>query len=528
MWIVSIFFLVLVFLQWQGASAAPAKAHRFKLHKSNGGAYYWLNVFIGTPPQKQSVIIDTGSDITTLPCSDCQTCSHNHRDSFFMFHESHTSHVQQCHQHMGHFPCSRCDNHQRCSFWTQYVEGSTLTGYFRQDYVILSDEEFEDRYANGETDTTPHHDNRVKLFFGCTLSETDMFKQQGANGIMGLGIRGNSTESMPSILDSAYWGGQSHKLGFAICIGEVEGIMTIGDFNTDRHVPHAKVVTLPMTHNADEYTIDVVGVRVGAFVTRPKDRKPIKALFDTGATDTLIPGGTYNGMKRALLKFCSSAPENCGGAGAEAAHKYPCFNANPNQEVESSFYSTFPALQLLIEGTKSRLTWEPRHYLTKFGCLAFQHNKVSEMIILGLSFMMHRDVYFDRELKAISVVESHCSKATKVIHVPPHPHPATTDPEHKEPKEVDIDPETKEPDQPKPVEPETGETHGDGEGNHEQHDNEDSPSIPLTVILILITVGLLMVCAMCGCYLYQRKKTPAREESGPKLLPSGYVELSIK
>lgn len=31
--------------------------------------YYYINVYVGTPPQEQSVIIDTGSGQFALPCS---------------------------------------------------------------------------------------------------------------------------------------------------------------------------------------------------------------------------------------------------------------------------------------------------------------------------------------------------------------------------------------------------------------------------------------------------------------------------
>ena len=31
--------------------------------------YYYINLYIGSPPQKQSVIIDTGSGQLALPCS---------------------------------------------------------------------------------------------------------------------------------------------------------------------------------------------------------------------------------------------------------------------------------------------------------------------------------------------------------------------------------------------------------------------------------------------------------------------------
>jgi hypothetical protein len=40
-----------------------------KLYGDTSLGYYYAYLFVGTPPQKQSVIVDTGSTITAFPCS---------------------------------------------------------------------------------------------------------------------------------------------------------------------------------------------------------------------------------------------------------------------------------------------------------------------------------------------------------------------------------------------------------------------------------------------------------------------------
>ena len=45
--------------------------------------YYYVNLFIGNPPKKQSVIIDTGSHLTSVPCQPlCESCG-KHVNSYF-------------------------------------------------------------------------------------------------------------------------------------------------------------------------------------------------------------------------------------------------------------------------------------------------------------------------------------------------------------------------------------------------------------------------------------------------------------
>lgn len=51
-----------------------------------GGAdigYYTLDVMVGTPPQKQSLILDTGSNLMIIPCQGCSYCNINHENPIF-------------------------------------------------------------------------------------------------------------------------------------------------------------------------------------------------------------------------------------------------------------------------------------------------------------------------------------------------------------------------------------------------------------------------------------------------------------
>ncbi len=47
--------------------------------------YYYVDIYIGNPPKKQAVIIDTGSLLTTIPCMPfCESCG-NHINSYYNF-----------------------------------------------------------------------------------------------------------------------------------------------------------------------------------------------------------------------------------------------------------------------------------------------------------------------------------------------------------------------------------------------------------------------------------------------------------
>ncbi len=72
-----------------------------------GGLYqgygtHYVDLWVGTPPQRQTVIVDTGSGITAFPCSGCQDCgSKFHVDAFFQERQSETFEKFTCAQCVG-------------------------------------------------------------------------------------------------------------------------------------------------------------------------------------------------------------------------------------------------------------------------------------------------------------------------------------------------------------------------------------------------------------------------------------------
>ena len=45
--------------------------------------YYYVNIYIGTPPKRQSLIIDTGSALTGIPCQPYCTSCGKHLNSYY-------------------------------------------------------------------------------------------------------------------------------------------------------------------------------------------------------------------------------------------------------------------------------------------------------------------------------------------------------------------------------------------------------------------------------------------------------------
>lgn len=60
-----------------------------------GYGTHFVYIFVGTPRQRQSMIIDTGSHITAFPCVGCAQCG-THTDKYFDPRASTTVRPEQC------------------------------------------------------------------------------------------------------------------------------------------------------------------------------------------------------------------------------------------------------------------------------------------------------------------------------------------------------------------------------------------------------------------------------------------------
>jgi len=70
--------------------------HILPIYGNSSLGYYYINVYVGTPPQEQSVIIDTGSGQFAFPCSKCTSCGNQHINPPFNIQKSKTNKILTC------------------------------------------------------------------------------------------------------------------------------------------------------------------------------------------------------------------------------------------------------------------------------------------------------------------------------------------------------------------------------------------------------------------------------------------------
>ncbi|KAL7534899.1 hypothetical protein ACHAXR_007993 [Thalassiosira sp. AJA248-18] len=186
-----------------------------------GYGTHYLDLWVGTPPQRQTVIIDTGSSITAFPCTGCENCGSNpttgeqyHLDDDYNVEDSESYQEKECKPRAqtggktkGGIPCdlgvcshvsTQTASSYQCKLAVSYAEGSSWTALEGSDVVYpagsheMGLEGREARLGAGVgvgmgSEEFDWMDFRLK--FGCQTKVTGLFRTQLEDGIMGMDNR---------------------------------------------------------------------------------------------------------------------------------------------------------------------------------------------------------------------------------------------------------------------------------------------------------------------------------------------------
>ena len=261
--------------------------HYEKFFLIDGGPqfmYYFTKFSVGSPEVEQSAIIDTGSDTLAFPCDQCSSfdCG-SHQDQRFFTKGSKTFSFDM------HCPSKTYfRNFQVCHFTKSYAEGSSLSGFLAEDYIRFKNSRTTNDPKLGRFNSQLPKDLRLKATFGCTSKETGLFKDQYADGIIGL----DTASSLIKSIEVENSNKAEKTFSFGLCFHEKGGIMSV-DLR-DRNMDDEKIVFLdkhigsreqplsvPYAPHNNYYELQTIGFELG---DRRITISPILMMIDSGTT----------------------------------------------------------------------------------------------------------------------------------------------------------------------------------------------------------------------------------------------------
>ncbi|KAK6133808.1 hypothetical protein DH2020_032519 [Rehmannia glutinosa] len=112
---------------------------------SFGSGQYLVSLHLGTPPQRVSLIADTGSDLTWVSCSACRRRCSPRATSFFPRHSVSFQPYHCYDSACGLVPhpkkAARCNHtrlHSTCRYEYSYSDGSTTNGFFSRETTTFN------------------------------------------------------------------------------------------------------------------------------------------------------------------------------------------------------------------------------------------------------------------------------------------------------------------------------------------------------------------------------------------------------
>lgn len=465
-----------------------------------GYGTHYADLWCGSPtPQRQTVIVDTGSGVTAFPCNECD---HNcgvpdyHIDDLFDETKSGTFTKLTCTE------CLRgdCDSSSdTCTFGMSYQEGSSWNAFEVSDLCYVGG--FHDRPTQEDQDNTkqsidtadidPFHAPAFafRMKFGCQTRITGLFITQLADGIMGMDV------AQPALWYQMYNANKIQHKAFSLCFsrkndadraGTEAGAMSLG--GTDERLHNTPLVYTTTTEGSGFYVVHIRkmylrqgGGGLSSLSTKADiqilqlnlDEDALNAgrvIVDSGTTDTyfsrriksafedvyrqLTGVGYDHGVKHFTKEELAQQPTILFQISGDEALNQAALDASTKGHVVGLAGDLDKDHPLDVI-----LAVPPEHYYEyddeEGGYVSRFYDSEGSGGVIGANAMMGHDVYFDVENDRIGWSESDCDYTELV----------------KQYTDGDWVPATPEPiDDPSRVEPSNGDDDNKGDGPNDTHD----------------------------------------------------------
>ena len=288
-----------------------------------GSGNYVVSVGIGTPKRDQSLIFDTGSDLTWIQCEPCvQTC-YSQKEPIFNPSSSSSYYNVSCSSaactslssatgllfvnrffNFNPVMLNRFSNFNRFFFPPRLGNSGSCSASTCVYGIQYGDQSFSVGFLAKEKFTLTSSNVFDGVYFGCGENNQGLFT--GVAGLLGLG---RDKLSFPSQTATTY-----NKI-FSYCLpssASYTGHLTFGTAGISRSVKFTPISTI--TEGTSFYGLDIVGITVGGqkLAIAPAVFSTPGALIDSGTVITRLPPKAYAALKDAFKAKMSQYPSASG------------------------------------------------------------------------------------------------------------------------------------------------------------------------------------------------------------------------
>jgi hypothetical protein len=319
----------------------PQATATLPLHSKSGTHHVFL--YVGSPPQRQTMIVDTGSRLIAFPCKPCSSCG-KHASTYFDPALSSTVMTPSCGScrlpSVSH--CSEF-NTEKCVMSQKYTEGSSWHAFEVEDIIWFGSNDVHDGVEH-----TGLMRLAVPYTFGCQTSTSGLFRNQYADGIFGIGLHEES-----SILKALYDSKAIGRKTFSLCFTRNGGQLSLGGTAVQQH--HKDVLRfVPLNKNNGFYSLKVTRLHVGDIcITCGKYKSALSSfrqgkgtILDSGTTDTFLPEAVATSFAKAWKNVTSGMN----------------YFKSRTRFYTFSEFSTLPDIVMTFEGNVT-LTIQPERYM---------------------------------------------------------------------------------------------------------------------------------------------------------------------
>ncbi|KDO26024.1 hypothetical protein SPRG_08677 [Saprolegnia parasitica CBS 223.65] len=366
------------------ARALSASSPMFEQRVGESRGVRHAALYLGVPPQRALVVIDTASDWTAVVASSCTTCG-NHTDPGYDTAKSTTSAYDNC---TSFRQCFLCDSARAaCEVQRTYVDGSGWTGAAVTDLAYIG------RFS-GESSDDIMRTNGVRLTVAAQLSASGPLVTMAENGIIGF------SKASTTFLAALVAQKRIERNAFSLCYSASGGTLVLGGSDPSLYAPSSAATGTVAMLSSTKYLLPLVDVFVGGTstaATSSVDSAGLSTLVDSGSSHSYLPYAVRTSFLRAF-----------------AAATNVAFSDATTYAPDQS--GTWPTITLVFAGTAGRVELElpPAKYMyttasgeSKFGL------RFAESGVIGANAMVDVNVLFDLDAQQVGFTRANCTLTTE-------------------------------------------------------------------------------------------------------------------